>query len=328
MKIRLKTKLIFKMVCIAFLILSCSSEDDDTQIGDWQERSVFDGIPRSNAVGFVINAKGYMGTGYDGDDYLNDFWEYNIEGDYWVQKADFIGVERSSASGFAIDGNGYIGVGYDGDNELGDFYQYNVSTNTWEQKADFGGGFRRSAVSFSANSSGYIGTGYDGENDKKDFWKYSPLTNQWSELIGFGGDKRRDATTFVIDDKVYLGTGVSNGLYKDDFWEFDTGSETWTRLEDLDNEDDLLRSNAVGFSINGLGYIATGYNFSSMSSIWEYNPSNDSWDETTAFEATFRQDAITFNDQDRAFVLLGRTGSLYFDDNYEFLPTVEYDEDN
>lgn len=323
------SKKLLVLCALALSFYNCSSDDDEDR-GNWKVRSVFDGVPRSNIAGFVIGDKGYMGTGYDGDDYLNDFWEYNIEGDYWVQKADFPGTPRSAASGFAINNFGYIGVGYDGEEELKDFWQYNASANTWTQKADFSGDARRSAVGFAANNMGYIGTGYDGDNDRKDFYKYNPTTNEWSELVGFGGDKRRFATSFTINDRVYLGTGVSNGLYKTDFWEFNPATEVFTKLNDLDEEDDytIARSNAVGFSLNGLGYIVSGYNGGVTSSTWEYNPGTDSWENITSLEATSRQDAIAFSNGSRAFVLLGRSGSLYLDDNYELFPQEAYDDED
>ncbi len=274
------TTKLYKLFFLA-LITSCSS-DDGTDRGNWVDRSVFDGVPRSNAVNFMINGNGYMGTGYDGDDYLNDFWEYNVDGDFWSQKADFPSVARSSAIGFSI------------------------------------------------NQKGYLGTGYDGDNDRKDFWKYNPSTDLWTEVVGFGGDKRRDATSFIIDDNVYIGTGISNGLYVDDFWQFNLTSEVWTRKRDLTYDDayTITRSNAVGFTIDGLGYISTGYLSGALLSTWEYNPSTDIWEQLTNLEATARQDASVFSTGSRGFVLLGRSGGLYLDDTYEFFPLQDFDDED
>jgi len=320
-------KIILGLTCITLFVASCSSDDESIELGNWKERSVFDGIPRSNAVSFTIGNKGYMGTGYDGDDYLNDFWEYDMDGDFWSQKASFPGIPRSSASTFIINDIGYLGIGYDGDDELNDFWAYNPSSNIWAQKADFGGGIRRGAVGFGINGSGYIGTGYDGDNDKKDFWKYDPTSDEWQELVGFGGDKRRDATSFTLNDKVYVGTGVSNGLYIDDFWEFDPQTEVWTKKRDLDSEDDynIMRSNATSFTIDGVGYIAAGFQAGAIGTVWAYTPGVDIWESITNLEATVRQDPVSFSNGTRAYVLLGRTGSLYLDDNYELLPNEEFD---
>ena len=325
----MKTKNILRSLAIALVLTGCNNDDEGDR-GNWIERSVFDGVPRSSTAFFVIGNNGYMGTGYDGDDYLTDFWVYNFEGDFWAQRASFPGTARSAASGFSIGDKGYIGTGFDGDFELADFWEYDTNANLWTQKADFGGGVRRSAVAFSGNNRGFMGTGYDGDNDRKDFWKYDAMTDQWTELVGFGGDKRRDAAFFEINNKIYVGTGITNGQYTDDFWEFDPATEIWTRKRDLDAEDDytILRSNAVGFSIDGMGYIVSGNTNGALISTWEYNPNTDLWEEITGLEGTSRQDAVAFSNGQRGFVLMGRTGSLYLDDNYELFPQQEFDDED
>ncbi|TRZ41867.1 Kelch repeat-containing protein [Robertkochia solimangrovi] len=331
--LHLRLKFIGPLFALAAVITSCSSDDDDDDSGNWVEKSVFDGVPRSNSAAFTIGSTGYMGTGYDGDDYLKDFWAYHMGGDYWEQLPEFPGEARSAAVGFAIDGAGYIGLGYNGDTnkELGDCYRFDTSANAWTQVADFGGTARRAAVAFSSDSYGYVGTGYDGQNDKKDFWKYDPANDTWEELVGFGGTKRRDATSFRIANKVYMGSGVSNGLNQDDFWVFDLDAESWTALNDLDEEDtyELVRNNAVGFSLNGKGYLALGvYSSSSTSSVWEYDPSDDTWEEKTSFEGVSRQGSVAFYNDEMAFIALGRSGTLYLDDTYQFFPNEEYNEDD
>ncbi|SDW38678.1 Galactose oxidase, central domain [Lutibacter oricola] len=326
----------FKNVLLKFipilligLVVSCS-DDDDTEYGNWVESSSFDGDARGNSVSFVIGDKGYLVAGYDGDDYLSDVWEYDKEGDYWVQKADFPGVARSGAVGFAIDGKGYFGTGFDGDDKLKDFWSFDPVANVWEQKADFIGSERYGAVGFAVSGMGYVGTGYDG-SELKDFYKYNPTTDQWEQSVGFGGDKRKDAAVFVIGDNAYMGTGLHNGAYENDFYVFDGTSETWTRLKDLDDDDEdytILLSGGVGFSLQGMGYIVTGGASGVSTAVWEYDPVTDTWDDRPDYEGSARQDAIAFSFSDKAFVAMGRSGSYYFDDNWEFRPLEEEDEDD
>lgn len=332
-KITMARLTVFLLIFTSTMI-SCKDDDSEEEdLGNWLTSSTFDGIARSSCASFTINDKGYVGTGYDGSDYLNDFWEFDIEGGYWVQKANFPGTERSATTGFAIGNHGYIGIGYDGTSEKSDFYKYDPDTNTWQQVADFGGGERRAAVGFNSSSFGYVGCGYDGSNDKKDFWKYDPVTDSWSEVIGFGGNKRRNAVSFKIEDIVYMGTGKSNGSDLKDFWSFDTNTETWTRLRDISvnsNDDNttyysIQRSNAVGFSIGNYGYITTG---TVNGDTWEYNPQTDYWTQKTTLEATARQDAIAISNGLRAFVMLGRSGNLYLDDVYEFKPFEKQKDDD
>lgn len=324
-------------ILISIAFTSCNGDDGDSTNGNWINRSAFDGPARSSTVSFVIDNLAYIATGYTGEDngYLNDLWVYNPAGDFWEQKANFIGIGRSSASGFELNGKGYVGLGYDGTNRLKDFYQYDPSTNTWSQKADYAGTARYGAIGFQVGDKAYIGTGYDG-NYQKDIYQYIPGATDsdlgtWVTNNGYGGNKRRDATVFIINNKAYLGTGSNNGLYETDFWEFDPTTEVWTRKRDLDYKDsyNIARSNASGFTINGYGYIACGVNTGAINSVWEYDPNNDTWDEKTSYEGSVRYDATAFSIQSsRGYVVLGRTGSSFFDDLWEFMPFEKYDDED
>lgn len=330
--IKLKKALAFSILLVPFFLASCS-EDDTTEelVGNWLKRSSFDGPARSSAVGFVIGNFAYVATGYTGDEYLNDLWVYNSDGDYWEQKADFIGVKRSAASGFELNGKGYVGLGYDGTNRLKDFYEYNPTTNVWTKKADFAGSARYGAVGFQVSGKAYFGTGYDG-NFLKDFYQYNATNDSWTLSSGFGGEKRRNATVFVINDKAYFGTGTSNNVLQYDFWEFNGATEVWTKKRDIDrgtdddddneyNEDyQILRANASSFVLNNLGYVVCGDN---STSVWQYNPATDLWTEKTSLEASGRIDAIGFTVNNRGFVMLGRSGTSYFDNLMEFKPNDE-----
>ncbi|RZJ72278.1 kelch repeat-containing protein [Flavobacterium sp.] len=321
-----KKQLLSAFAFLALCLAGCS-DDDESIKGNWLVSTVFDGSPRGSAVSFTIGDFAFMGTGYDGDDYLNDFWKYDINGGYWTQVSNFPGTPRSSAVAFAIGTNGYVGTGYDGTNQLGDFYKYDTNSNSWQAIPDFGGTARRAAVAFNSDAYGYVGTGFDGTNDKKDFWKFNPETNTWEELFGFGGNKRREATNFTIGNVVYMGTGASNNINQTDFWSFDLSSETWTRLKDIDDKSsyEIERANATGFTIGNRGYICGG---NGHNSTWEYETATDKWTKKTNFEGAFRQDASVIDNGTRGFVLLGKNGNYYYDDMYEFKPDEAYEDED
>ncbi|MBS1921160.1 MAG: hypothetical protein JST17_12985, partial [Bacteroidetes bacterium] len=181
----------------------------------WAQKANFGGAARSSAVGFSINGKGYIGTGYNGS-YFKDFWEYDPTTNLWSQKPDFPGTARDQAVGFSINGKGYLGTGGDASFNYTDFWQYDPDANSWVQKANFAGYSRAAAVGFSTSSKGYIGTGYVVPlGSSKDFWEYDPTTNLWTQKADFGGTARNGAVGFSINGKGYIGTGS----YKD-FWEY------------------------------------------------------------------------------------------------------------
>ncbi|SMO51035.1 Kelch motif-containing protein [Gracilimonas mengyeensis] len=339
----IKTVLILSLTALSFTACNVfNSDTENIEWGDWARISSYEGIPRSNAVAFSIDGKGYVGTGYNGDqdddqDRLKDIWEFDPEMNFWTQKADFPGIPRNSAVAFVADGKGYVGTGYNDDVDgyyLRDFWAYDPATNSWDSVAAFGGSARYGAVAFALNNKGYVGTGHD-DNDLKDFWRYDPETDQWAQVVSIPGEKRIDATAFVIDDKAYVGTGTSNGIYEPDFWVYNPESGLWSNLQNLDedrdeNSRDIPRSKAVSFTLDGKGYIALGYSGGNKSNIWQYNPETDVWtdEDLAVFEGNARRDAVAFTINNLAYVGTGNNGSLYYDDFWEYNPNIENDEDS
>jgi N-acetylneuraminic acid mutarotase len=101
----------------------------------WSRKADFCGFARSDAVGFSIAGKGYIGTGSrgNGNGTLNDFWEYDPTTNAWSRKADFGGVARVNAVGLSIRNKGYLGTGRtvpNGNGEIKDFWEYNPDTDS------------------------------------------------------------------------------------------------------------------------------------------------------------------------------------------------------
>ena len=332
-----KNRLILMLILagISISLSSCLNDDgDSTLIGNWVERSDFEGVTRSGAVSFTVGNFAYVGLGFDGDDYLRDFWMYDPGSDFWLRMDTFPGIGRTGAVAFSAGGKGYVGTGFDGENndELKDFWEFDPNAaegQQWRQVSDFLGTARYNAVAFALNDKGYVGTGYD-KNYLKDFYRYDPGTDTWEQIVSLGGSKREDAAAFVIGNKAYVGTGRNNGVFEFDFWEFDGTTESWTGKMDLDvdNSYTIFRNGAIGFSLNGLGYITTGSSGSILGTVWEYDPATDVWVERTALEGSSRVNAVGFNVSNRLFVTTGRNGTFRFDDHWEFIPTQDFNEDD
>ena len=73
----------------------------------WTSKNDFDGSPRGDANGFVIDNKFYFGLGFmkdevDSTEYNIDFWEYDPTIDFWKPLDDFISLGRHGFIGFAM----------------------------------------------------------------------------------------------------------------------------------------------------------------------------------------------------------------------------------
>jgi hypothetical protein len=324
----------FLLVVLIALASGCADSnksDDDETVGNWVERSDFEGVPRSDAVSFVIGEKAYVGTGYDGTERLSDFWEYDPQSDNWKRMADFPGAARNGAVAFAVDSLGFVGTGYDGTERLKDFWAFNPSTNRWRRISDFEGTARYGAVAFATDGAGYAGTGDDG-TFLKDFWRYDPAEDLWTQINSLGGAKRRDGVAFVVDGKGYVCTGVNNGTYEDDLWEYDPAGGQWTKKRAISDATDdaydddyasIVGVSKAAFAVDGKGYIATGGKSAVGQTVWEYDPGTDLWEAKTPLEASARIEAVGFAVSGAGFVATGRSSSYYFDDLWGFHPEDE-----
>ena len=335
---KIKT-ILFPTLLLLFVFACSDSSDDDTDtIGNWTKTTPFKGRPRSGAISFTIGTKAYVGLGYDGDEYISDFYVYDVALGYWETKSAFPGVLRERAVSFSIDGKGYIGLGYnreEDNEELGDFWEYDPSTNEWTQLADFEGTARYNSVAFTLGGKAYVGTGYDGDKYNSDFWEYDVADNSWTEIASFPGEKIESGFSFVIGDNAFVAGGRNNGIHNTDFWMFNAESKTWTSKVPDDEEsyyDEFVtaveRHDAVAVAVGDQAYIMSGYSSSSVAtgSVYAYDAVENSWEEKTSFEGAARIMAVGFALNNRIFLGTGQNGTSRFDDVWEFKPTEAYDE--
>ncbi len=90
----------------------------------WIKRADFPVAARTEAVGFGIEQQGYIGLGYDGTNFMQDFYRYDPYNDVWFQCADYkqgphLTNEHvqavKNAVGFGIGEKGFVGTGYHGE---------------------------------------------------------------------------------------------------------------------------------------------------------------------------------------------------------------------
>ena len=78
----------------------------------WLQKADFEGTSRSNAIGFTIGEKGFVGLGYDGLETVTDMWQFDPDLDDWIQMTSFPGVGRLASSVVTVGNRAYVGLGY------------------------------------------------------------------------------------------------------------------------------------------------------------------------------------------------------------------------
>lgn len=164
----------------------------------------------------------------------------------------------------------------------------------------------------------------------------------WATRTTFGGASGIGAgycASFVIGNNAYVGTGVnpqfpaqklvSMFMYTpgtipsgNDGVDSPAAQGTWTAIANFPG---LPRSNAIGFTCGGQGYIGTGLandGVTIYADFWAYNPGSGTWaqaDSLSDANGSYpRYDAASFSFDSVAYVLTGTDGFNYFQDLWEF----------
>jgi len=151
------------------------------------------------------------------------------------------------------------------------------------------------------------------------------LPGLWKQLGNFPGLGRVRSFGFTIGDKGYIiGGNVGDGFTTvliNDFWEYDAGSDKWTRKADYPGQaGEYIR----GFSINGKGYVGTGFGqlhpepgdeAPQNNDFWEYDPGKDKWTRKADFSGIERENVIAFAINGVGYMGLGTDNN--YDKNYK-----------
>jgi hypothetical protein len=113
-------KILF-MICILFI-----ADQKTFAENNWEQKADFPGDGRSAVSSFGFSDYGFVGLGYDGEDFRRSFYAYDPLTDSWFQTESLggaigEGLERNVAAAFTIGNKGYIGTGQGGDPFLNDF---------------------------------------------------------------------------------------------------------------------------------------------------------------------------------------------------------------
>lgn len=228
----------------------------------------------------------------------------------WAQMSNLPDSTFTFGTSFTIGNKGYM-LNTRCYNEL---WEYDPQNDTWTKKANFPGVCRFLTSGFSINGKGYVGLGRNNNNlQETDFWEYDPTTDSWTQKAQFPGIGRDHAVGFSIGNKGYLGTGTTpatttqlSGIYLNDFWEYDPTLDAWTQKA---NVPDSARTNAVGISLNGKGYLGLGsvkYPNQGRTYFYEYDPTLDTWTQKQSIpEAATRDIACIFHLHNEIYVVGG-----------------------
>ncbi|MEZ4936169.1 MAG: kelch repeat-containing protein [Crocinitomicaceae bacterium] len=238
----------------------------------------------------------------------------------WGMTANYPGTAMDDGVAFTIGNKSYIGSGLSPWwSELGEFYCFDHVGEIWTQIAFLPANQERQyACGFSINGKGYVFGGIRGGQFLNDLWEYDPISDQWSPKDTLPGLGRSGASCFTLNGIAYiLGGKTNNQNAIKEVWSFDPIFNSLTQEGDLPIEN--WRSTACSNDQKGylFGGVDDAGNYSNI--LYEFNPSNPSWNPLTTFSGLGRSYCkITMIDS-KIFLLFGTDSSgTFYNDLWQF----------
>lgn len=240
------------------------SEDDDfvSREMPWtiERLSDFPGVPRGEATSFTGNGFGYMCCGFDGENYLSDFWKYDPQNDNWTKMADYPGEPSAFHTSVVYGDFAYVFFGSSNTSEggNGEAFKYDIKNGEWFELSHSLGSVGYAGVSFLFNDKIYI-TNY-GElaislNSVIEF----DLTSEDFVLhtVGTGNypstQSKRNLALTIENEGYFIFNRFGKGyvhLFKElsnDVFSWEETSSSFMTVDD-----------GLAFGVNGLVYLITG----------------------------------------------------------------------
>lgn len=142
---------------------------------------------------------------------------------------------------------------------------------------------------------------------------------QWISINNIPSAPTDGACSFFIDDNLYVGGGAGSNS----FYMLDIETEVWVQKANIPGN--VARGWAIGFSIDGKGYIGGGDvgGFSLRSDFYRYDPEFDTWTQIADFGGGVRDGAYSCTYDGKAYVIGGFDGSFALGEVWEYEPTLD-----
>ena len=255
----------------------------------WNQVSNFIEDGKHHPITFANDNYGFVVCG----SYTNDVFKYDKLNDSWSQLQDFPAVGRGYAYGVTVGNKAYMGLGSTSNGLYpNDWWEYDMDNDSWTQKSSLPTDGRNHPAMIAINNKIYMGCGSNDNGNLGDWWEYDIINDVWSQKTSIIGNDRHHPFYFGIGNYAYVGFGHGSSpvagtnptsyIYND-FYRYDPTNDNWIQLSNFPSE---ARVAGTQFSYNGKGYILSGDgdNHGPLDSgeFWEYNPSNDSWNQLTS----------------------------------------------
>ena len=210
-----------------------SAYEYDPVSDSWNTLPSFPGSARSFGIGTVAsNGKAYLGFGATTNQYLQDFWSFDVNGQ-WTQLASCDCSGRRHPAMIAIGDRIYVGLGDDVNGDKRDWWMYSIPNDNWTQITSLPGPARHHPFMFNAGGQVFAGLGHSGGTIYRDWYKLDTAANTWTAMNLFPGEARVAGTQFAMHGYGFVlsGDGDNHGyMATGEMWRYNPNTDSWTQL--------------------------------------------------------------------------------------------------
>jgi hypothetical protein len=249
----------------------------------------------------------YMFGGFDGTNYRDDFWKFDVGIGAWSQITP-LGLKKPLDRSFHkmifdnqngriyLFGGLYLTIS-DVKEYRADFWYYDIAGNQWHQPEDGNAPSPRSSHAMILDSTKneiYISGGYSNEMHE-DLWRYKIDQNRWDSIYDSSpvqSPSIRNGQGFVFDhvgnNLYYFGGYYNDGQphYRKDMWKFDLTNRLWSIVNEGTGPEARFARGMVYDEHKNEIYLFGGYYYdffggtrNYLNDMWLYNITNDAWQE-------------------------------------------------
>ncbi|KAF4744108.1 Leucine-zipper-like transcriptional regulator 1, partial [Perkinsus olseni] len=196
----------------------------------WAPVEVKAGSPPSTRFGYVSSVHGsvfFVFGGYDGQTWLNDMHEFDVDEGTWSQThvQGYIPTGRSCPSWAYHEGSVYLFGGYDGVHRMNDFHRFEMSDRKWSVVATRTSGQPPSPRYFHASvvhgDSLYLFGGYSGQERLNDLHEFRFDLQTWFLVQTEDPPSGRSSLVAQVhNNSLYVFGGYNGSIVLNDFHEF------------------------------------------------------------------------------------------------------------
>ena len=294
-------------------------------------------LPSSRSGHFLVfdteTRQIFLFGGYDGENFLDDTWFYDVTNNIWTRKSLNLKPSARWTHAMAYDSFNKKVILFGGYNESGyldDTWVYDIANDSWQELKPENHPSPRHTHTMVYDSDSHKVILFGGNSwgvQQRDMWTYDYRNNQWVQIVPEVRPPSKSIHAMSFDSEnrkiILFGGFEQSGSITDDTWVYDILNNTWEEMNPKIKPAARYGHTMVYDEKNKKTLLFGGSNNNqSMNDIWTYDLANDNWTELNVInppDPRYLHSKVYFQDTLNIILFGGmRSDKIYLHDLWAF----------